>query len=127
MLKRTRKRSAQITLILLGGAALVACDNQSERRDVYASMQDCVQDWSDESKCERAPDGAVTTARPHTGGGYFWGPRYFGQGYHSGSADPTALMAPGIGSHAIGSHVIGSQSIGRGGFGSSASGHSSGS
>ncbi len=122
MLKRTRKRSAQITLVLLGAAALAACEDQGQRRDVYASKKDCVQDWGDETKCERAPDGAVTNARSHTGGGYFWGPRYFGSGYHSSGTSSTALSPSHSGTRAIGSH-----SVSRGGFGSSASAHSSGS
>ena len=58
MLKRTRRRSAQITLVLMGAAALTACGNRDDqRRDLYASRQDCVQDWGDEKKCEQAPAG----------------------------------------------------------------------
>jgi uncharacterized protein YgiB involved in biofilm formation len=120
MLKRTRKRSAQITLVLLGTAALAACDDQSERRDLYASKQDCVQDWGDETKCEPAPNASTTTGRSHTGGGYFWGPLYSGNSYRSSGAGNGALGAARSGSRAIGSG-----SISRGGFGSSASSHSS--
>jgi uncharacterized protein YgiB involved in biofilm formation len=118
MLRRTRKRSAQITLVLLGVAALAACDDQNERRDLYASKQDCVKDWGDETKCVSAPDSANTTGRSHTGGGFFWGPSYFGNSYHS--AGSSALSSARSGSHAIGS-----SSVSRGGFGSSSSAHSS--
>jgi uncharacterized protein YgiB involved in biofilm formation len=120
MLKRTRKRSAQITLILLGVAALAGCNDQDERRDLYASKQDCVKDWGDETKCESAPDSANTTGHSHSGGGFFWGPSYFGSGLRSSGASSSALSTARSGSHSIGS-----SSVSRGGFGSSASAHSS--
>ena len=78
MLTRNRRRSARITLVLLGtAAALAACGDSDDgtRRDLYASKQDCVQDWGDETKCESAPSG-TTSSRPHSGGGYFYGPAY---------------------------------------------------
>ena len=122
MLKRTRKRSAQITLVLLGAAALSACDDEPERRDLYASKQDCVKDWGDETKCESAPDGASKTTRSHTGGGYFWGPLYSGSSYRSsGSGADSSALSPAR----SGSRAIGSSSASRGGFGSSSSSHSS--
>ena len=123
MLKRTRKRSAQVTLVLLGAAAISACGDQSEHRDLYASKQDCVQDWGTETKCEPAPDGAASSGgRTHTGGGYFWGPRYSSNSYRSGNSGSS------IGSQGparSGSRAIGSNSVSRGGFGSSSSAHSS--
>ena len=126
MLTRTRKRSSRITLVLIGAAALAACgDNTPEHRDVYASKQDCVQDWGDEKKCEAAPASAgSSTGRSHTGGGYFWGPLYSGSGMRTGSS--TTSPSSSIGSARTGSRAIGSSSISRGGFGSSASSHSSG-
>ena len=124
MLTRTRKRSSRITLVLIGAAALAACsDSPAEHRDVYASKQDCVQDWGEEKKCEAAPASAgSSTGRSHTGGGYFWGPIYSGSSYRTGSNTSSSS----IGSARSGSHAIGSSSISRGGFGSSASSHSSG-
>ena len=124
MLTRTRKRSSRITLVLIGAAALAACsDSPPEHRDVYASKQDCVQDWGEEKKCEAAPASAgSSTGRSHTGGGYFWGPIYSGSSYRTGSNSSSSS----IGSARSGSHAIGSSSISRGGFGSSASSHSSG-
>jgi uncharacterized protein YgiB involved in biofilm formation len=121
MLKRTRKRSAQITLVLLGAAALSACDDQSERRDLYASKQDCVQDWGDDTKCEPAPASAAT-GHAHSGGGFFWGPRYSSNSYRSSGTGSIATSPARSGSRAIGS-----SSVSRGGFGSSSSSHSSGS
>ena len=124
MLTRTRKRSSRVTLVLIGAAALAACsDSTPEHRDVYASKQDCVQDWGEEKKCEAAPASAgSSTGRSHTGGGYFWGPIYSGSSYRTGSNTSSSS----IGSARSGSHAIGSSSISRGGFGSSASSHSSG-
>jgi len=118
MLKRTRRRSAHVALVLLGSAALAGCGDSAERRDLYASRQDCVQDWGDEKKCEPAPPG-TTSSRPHTGGGYFWGPRYSGSSYRSSSSVGSASVRSG-------SHAISSSSVSRGGFGHSASAHSSG-
>ncbi len=123
MLTRARKRSAHITLVLLGAAALSGCDDQSKRRDVYASRQDCVHDWGDEKKCEPAPDSAAPTGRSHSGGGFFWGPLYSGNSYRSGSGSGSSAL----GSARSGSRAVGSSSISRGGFGSSSSAHSSGS
>lgn len=128
MLTRRRKRSARITLVLVGAAALAACgDSDPERRDVYASKQDCVQDWGQETKCEPAPASATnSTSRPHSGHGYFWGPLYRGSsaGYRAGSSGTSGASA--IGGAGTSSRAIGSASVSRGGFGSSASSHSSG-
>ena len=93
MLTRTRKRSAHITLVLLGAAALASCDDQSERRDVYASKQDCVHDWGDEKKCEAAPDSAAPSGRSHSGGGYFWGPLYYGGNRYGSAGSSSALSS----------------------------------
>lgn len=123
MLTRTRKRSAHITLVLLGAATLSACDDHNERRDVYASRQDCVHDWGDEKKCEPAPDSAAPAGRAHTGSGFFWGPLYSGSSYRYGSGSGASALS----SARTGSRAVSSSSISRGGFGSSASSHSSGS
>ena len=119
MLKRTRRRSARITLVLLGAAALGACGDDADRRDLYASKQDCVQDWGDETKCETAPPG-TTSSRPHSGGGYFYGPPYRGSSYGTGSSTATGSTALRSGSRAVST-----SSFSRGGFGSSSSSHSS--
>jgi uncharacterized protein YgiB involved in biofilm formation len=117
MLRRTRRRSAHITLVLLGAAALTACGDDADRRDLYASKQDCVQDWGDEQKCEPAPPG-TTSSRPHSGGGYFYGPAYRSSSHRSSGSS--------LGSARSGSRAVSSSSFSRGGFGHSASSHSSG-
>ena len=130
MLTRTRRRSARITLVLVGAAALAACNssNGDDKRDLYASKQDCVRDWGDETKCELAPASAgASTGHSHTGGGYFWGPLYSGSSYRYGSSRTgSSIGSSSIGGARTGSHSIGSSSVSRGGFGSSASSHSSG-
>jgi len=123
MLTRKRRRSARITLVLLGtAAALAACgDNDDDRRDLYASKQDCVQDWGDEKKCEQAPAG-TTSSRPHSGAGYWWGPTYSSSQYRTGSSPSSST---GWTAARSGSRAVASSSFSRGGFGSSGSSHSS--
>jgi uncharacterized protein YgiB involved in biofilm formation len=120
MLTRTRRRSAKITLVLLGTAAALAACGDDQRRDLYASKQDCVQDWGDEQKCEPAPAG-TTASRPHSGGGYWWGPSYSSSSYRPSGASTSAGWA----SARSGSRAVATSSVSRGGFGHGASGHSS--
>jgi len=118
MFVRPRKSSTQVTLVLLGAAALAGCGDAGQdvatRRDVYASKEDCLADWRDPKECEAGPT-------QNSGGAprmYWYGPSYgigsstSGTGYHAG--------APRPGSKALGSH-----GTTRGGFG--ASGHAHGS
>jgi len=109
MLKRTRKSSGHVTLVLIGAAALTAglagCSKEEIRRDVYASKADCLADWGNTPKdCEPAYD--RPTGNPNT-------THYYGRPYSfSGSSSSP--------SHS--SRTIGSSTVSRGGFGSS--GHS---
>jgi hypothetical protein len=117
-MRRRRKSSTRITLVLLGAAALAGCGADGDdgtRRDVYASKEDCVADWGSEQEC------APATAQEHRSGGRaIW----FGPTYRSGSS---SSRGSGAGSSRSGSRSIGStgRSTSRGGFGSS--GRSSGS
>ena len=43
MLKKLRKSSSHVTLVLIGVAAIAGCGEQ--KRDVYASREDCLADW----------------------------------------------------------------------------------
>lgn len=106
MLKRARKSSSTVTLVLIGAAALgglTGCSKDEVRRDVYASKADCLADWGNTpTDCEPAYD------RP-TGNGHIT--HYYGRPYtYTGS---TASRT---------GKTIGSSTISRGGFGSS--GHS---
>ena len=117
MLKKIRKSSSHISLVLIGAAALgvtlAGCSKQEPkqemRRDVYASKQDCLADWGQTPQdCEPAHD------RP-TGNGantHYYGRSYPYYGGSSGTSSPSRS-----------GKTIGSSSVSRGGFGSS--GHSS--
>lgn len=109
MLKRTRKSSARVTLVMIGAAALTAgltgCSKNEVRRDVYASKADCLADWGNTpSDCTAAydrPTGNAATTH------------YYGRPYNwSGGSSPSRS-----------GKTLGSSTVSRSGFGSS--GHSS--
>ena len=109
MLKRVRRSSGRVTLVLIGAAALTAtlsgCSSDEVRRDVYGSKQDCLADWGNTpADCTPAYD------RP-TGNGAVT--HYYGRPY-SYSSCASSLSRGG--------KAIGSSTTSRGGFGSS--GHS---
>jgi uncharacterized protein YgiB involved in biofilm formation len=112
MLKKIRKSSSHISLVLIGAAALTAtlagCSKQETRRDIYANKEDCLADWGQTPQdCEPATDRRTSSSAvmPYYGRSY---------GYRGGSS--------GISSPSRSGKAIGSSSVGRGGFGSS--GHS---
>lgn len=109
MLKRIRKSSSSVTLVLIGAAALTAgltgCSQDEVRRDVYASKADCLADWGNSpSDCEPAYDRPTGNANTT---------HYYGKPYsYSGGSSPSRS-----------GKTIGSSTVSRGGFGFS--GHSS--
>jgi hypothetical protein len=110
MLKKLRKSSGRVTLVLIGLAALTGCGQDDTRRDVYASRDDCLADWGNKPE-----DCTPATDSRHSGRGYYYGPSY---GYHSSGSGSSWSRSSGS------SRSIGSASgTSRGGFGSS--GHSS--
>jgi hypothetical protein len=116
MLKKLRKSSARVTLVLAGLGTLAGCGEDDTRRDVYASREDCLADWGNK------PEDCTPATEPrHRSSGYFYGPSY---GYHSGGSGSTWTRGSGSG-RSIGSSSSHSShsSTTRGGFGSS--GHSS--
>ena len=70
---RVRKRSTAITLVLAGSAALGGCGSPVEQRDAYASLNDCLKDWTDTSLCEPVKDGRYSSS-------YLYGPPYYASG-----------------------------------------------
>jgi len=113
MLKRLRKSSGSVTLVLIGVAALAGCSGEDDkRRDVYASKEDCLADWANKPQ-----DCTPATQSRHAGRGYWYGPSY---GYRS-SGSGSSWMSGSRSSRSIGSSSSG---VSRGGFGSS--GRSSG-
>ncbi len=138
MRERVRKRSAAITLVLAGGATLGGCGSPVEQRDAYASLNDCVKDWSDTSLCEPVKDGRYSSS-------YLYGPPYYSSsgwsffGRNRTVSSPNAMEATRLQPGSVASSSFsaratrmgisggGSSSISRGGFGSSAHASSSGS
>ena len=125
--KLKRMRSLNLTLVLMGTAALgglAGCgnleSNKSTSRDVYANLEACKADWGNPGDCEEVASSAATG---HTGVGgsrSFYGPRYSSR---SGSTGFSSDARPGSRS----SGTISSSSVSRGGFGASASRHGGGS
>ena len=132
MRSRARKRSAAITLVLAGGASLGGCGSPVEQRDAYASLNDCVKDWSDSSLCEPVKDGRYSTS-------YLYGPPYYANsgwsffGRNRTVSSPNAMEATRLPSGSVAGSSFsaraarmgvsggGSGSVSRGGFGSSSS------
>ncbi len=112
MLRKLRKSSGRVTLVLIGVAAISGCGENDQRRDVYATREDCLADWGNKPQ-----DCTPATNPRHSGLGYFYGPSYpYGSSY-SGSS----WTGGSRGSRSLGNVSSG---VSRGGFGSSA--HSSG-
>jgi hypothetical protein len=111
MLKKLRKSSGRVTLVLIGVAALSGCGKDEQRRDVYASKEDCLADWGNKPE-----DCTPATDQRHRSGGFFYGPFYAGS--RMGGGGGSAWMSGARpGSRADGSSSSGSPT--RGGFGSS--------
>ena len=112
MLKKLRKSSGRVTLVLIGVAALGGCgDGDDTRRDVYATREDCLADWGN-----RPQDCTPATDERHRSHGYFYGPSYT---HYSGTPNSW-----GRSSSTNRSITHSSGGVSRGGFGSSA--HASG-
>jgi hypothetical protein len=115
MLKKLRKSSGRVTLVLIGVAALSGC-GKDQRRDVYASKQDCLADWANKPE-----DCTPATDDRHRGGGFFYGPLYAASLLGRGGG--LGWSGDARGSRAIGSTSTGPTGAGggsaRGGFGSS--------
>jgi uncharacterized protein YgiB involved in biofilm formation len=111
MLKKLRKSSSRVTLVMIGVAALSGCGKDEQRRDVYASREDCLADWGNKPE-----DCTPATDQRHRNSGFFYGPLYAASmlGRGGGSAWTSGARPD---SRAIGSSS--SSSPTRGGFGSS--------
>ncbi len=116
MLKRIRKSSSRVTLVLIGVAALGGCGDE-QRRDVYASREDCLADWGNKPE-----DCTPATEQRHASRGFFYGPVH---GYRSSGSSWSRGTSSSSSSSRSSSRSIGSSSSSRGGFGSSARSSSS--
>ena len=121
-MRNRRRSSARVTLVLLGAAALAACTQEEDtlRRDLYSSKEDCVRDWGDELKCEQQSAAGYGSG---SRSGYWYGPSYRSGQYGSSPHHE----APGSVSQARpGSHAVGTGHVSHGGFGASGAAHGSG-
>ena len=106
MLRKIRKSSQRVTLVLIGVAALSGCGDE-KRRDVYATREDCLADWGNKAEdCTKATDPG------HANRGYFYGPSY---GHRSSGSGSTWSGSRSSGRSSFSS----SSGTSRGGFGSS--------
>jgi hypothetical protein len=108
MLRKIRKSSQRVTLVLIGVAALSGCGDD-KRRDVYATRDDCLADWGN-----KAEDCTKATDPRHASHGYFYGPL--------SSNRPGTSSSTWTGSRSSGSSrstFSSGSSASRGGFGSS--------
>jgi hypothetical protein len=112
MLKKLRRSSGRVSLVLIGLSTLAGCGDDDMRRDVYKTREDCLADWGNKPQ-----DCTPATEPRHAGSGFFYGPMY---GYRSGGSgsgwSSRSSSSRSIGSSSSGS---GSRSVSRGGFGSS--------
>jgi hypothetical protein len=120
VIRKIRKSSGSVTLVLIGLAGLAGCGE--DRRDVYASREDCLADWGNK------PEDCTPATQPsHTSRGYFYGPTYTHRWWSSGGGAPRGAGSISSGHSSSSGHASGSSSshgsTSRGGFGSS--GHSS--
>ena len=114
MLKKLRRSSGRVTLVLIGVAALTGCGEDDARRDVYATREDCLADWSNKPE-----DCTPATDEKHRSRGYFYGPSYVHRSSTGSSWSSRSSSGRSIGSSSS-SRSSGSSSSSRGGFGSSA-------
>ena len=121
MLRKIRKSSGRVTLVLIGLAGLAGCGD--DPRDVYASREDCLADWGNKPE-----DCTPATDSRNAGRGYFYGPSYVhrspgsggGWGRSAGSSSPARSSTSTRSSSSSRSSSWGSSgSTSRGGFGSS--------
>ena len=119
-MEATRKRSAAITLVLAGSAALSGCGEPNAQRDVYTKLDDCTKDWGNPQQCQSVTDGRHSSS-------YFYGPSYYGSSFPSGRPrpSPNALEATRVTGGATQLARSGSGSTWRTSSGSTSSGGSS--
>ncbi len=74
------KRSQRVPLLVIGTmVTLAGCgagENQELQQQRYSSLEDCKNDWVDDSHCTQSPVGHGSGG-VHVGGGGYWGPRYY--------------------------------------------------
>ncbi len=113
MLKKLRRSSSCVTLVLIGAATLAGCG--SDRRDVYASQADCLADWGNTPQ-----DCTPATDQRHASRGFWYGPSHSYRTSPSSTSRSTGTFSSSRSSSRSGSSWgSSSSSSSRGGFGSS--------
>ena len=79
-MRHRRKRSAAITLVLIG--AVSGCSEPVPQRDVYMSLPECQRDWVQPEACEPVRDDRYSRS-------WFYGPAYYGRSWPSGNPRPS--------------------------------------
>ncbi len=95
-----RRRSLQVSLVLMGALAMASYGES--RNYLYKNKKDCLDDWGSEQSCREAP---ASSGYYRTG--YYFGPRY------------------GTPRGGMGTHSVGAVTVSRGGFGSLGGFHAS--
>ena len=106
-MRRRRKRSAAITLLLAG--TISGCGKPVPQQDVYQSLADCQRDWIDPQRCQPVRDNRYAPS-------YYYGPSHYGSSYTDGRPKPSRNAMDAVRSN---------QPVSRGGFGSSSRSYSS--
>lgn len=128
------RRSAHVSLLLLGSAATLAgCSSGTPvdlRQQRYASREDCLRDWNSERDCQSAGTGGYGYG---AGYGAYFGPRYY---WDPSRRQPVVVEPDGSERAAPGARVaengstrgqtVSAGRVTRGGFGSMGRGFSRG-
>ena len=95
---RPRKSSAQVTLVLLGAAAVASCNAPEPAHRMYATKEACVADWGDPQECEEQvatqTDGTRRSYYVRSGG---WGGGWWGRSSGGGGVHPGGTVRGGFG------------------------------
>ncbi|HEX5639636.1 MAG TPA: hypothetical protein VFX81_07535 [Burkholderiaceae bacterium] len=125
---KRRRASTRITLVLIGTAALAACEQPPQKmaRDHYATAEDCAADWGRPESCDRVQSSG------YPGGAFiFRGPPYAVDARESvraqalgeaGRGGRPALIDPSRQGRSIGTAI---EPTARGGFGARSRAYSS--
>ena len=85
------RRSLQVSLVLMGALAVLSYGE--DRRYLYSSRQDCLNDWGDDKDCKEAPTGSGSSGTRH-----WYGPRYGSGGRPTRSVGVATVSRGGFGS-----------------------------
>jgi uncharacterized protein YgiB involved in biofilm formation len=123
-----RRATTRISLVLIGTAALSACEQPpaTMARDHYATVEDCAADWGRPESCDRVQSSGYPGAGfVFRGPAYGVGARDAARAQAFGEAEPggrSALVDPSRQGRSIGTAI---EPTARGGFGTRARSYAS--